>query len=207
MKNSILLVEDDERLRKRLVKILNTAPDLACPWAASSAEEVLADTFDAQPRVILLDINLPGMSGIECLPAIRKKFSGAEVLMLTAYENGDDVFDSLKRGASGYLVKSNHSGVLFDAIREVIAGGSPLSGHIARKVVEYFQSGAQPGPVNPTLSPRELEVLDLLASGHIYKEITDRLNISLPTVRTYIRRICEKLHVRSRSEAIAKYRP
>ena len=203
MKKSVLLIEDDDRLRLRLVNILNSAPDIACRWAFASAEEVERSGPTESPAVILLDINLPGISGIEYLPAIRRRFPDTEVLMLTAYEKDDDIFNALKAGASGYLVKSSRTDVLFDAIREVLNGGAPFSSHIARKVVEYFQVDRKIQE-DDLLSAREHEVLDLLAAGHIYKTIAERLQISIPTIRTYLKRICAKLHVKSRSEAIAK---
>lgn len=204
MKKFVLLIEDDERLRLRLVNILNTAPDIECRWAFASAEEVEKHPPAESPAVILLDINLPGISGIEYLPTIRKRFPDTAVLMLTAYEKDNDIFNALKAGASGYLVKSSQTDVLFAAIREVLNGGAPFSSHIARKVVEYFQVDRNKVQEDDLLSAREREVLDLLAAGHIYKTIADQLQISIPTIRTYLKRICTKLQVKNRSEAIAK---
>ncbi len=203
MKKSVLLIEDDERLRLRLVSILNSAPDIECRWAFASAEEMERNSPTESPAVVLLDINLPGISGIEYLPTVRRRFPDTEVLMLTAYEKDDDIFNALKAGASGYLVKSSQTDVLFGAIREVLNGGAPFSSHIARKVVAYFQTGGKVQK-DDLLSAREREVLDLLAAGHIYKTIADHLQISIPTIRTYLKRICTKLHVKNRSEAIAK---
>jgi DNA-binding NarL/FixJ family response regulator len=204
IKKSVLLIEDDARLRSRLVNILNSAPDIECRWAFASAEEVERSGPSESPAVVLLDINLPGISGIEYLPAVRRRFPDTEVLMLTAYEKDDDIFNALKAGASGYLVKSSQTDVLFDAIREVLNGGAPFSSHIARKVVEYFQVDRNKLQEDDLLSAREREVLDLLAAGHIYKTMAEQLQISIPTIRTYLKRICTKLHVKNRSEAIAK---
>jgi DNA-binding NarL/FixJ family response regulator len=144
------------------------------------------------------------MSGINCLPLIREKIPAAEVLMLTAYEDDDNVFRALKAGATGYLLKSCDAEELFEAIRDVHSGGPAFSSHIARKVVRYFQAPIKT-VANTKLTARELQVLDLLATGILYKEIGESLGIGEDTVRTYVGRICAKMHVRNRVEAIIKY--
>ena len=205
-KKSIALVEDDLILRDQLIRILNDATDLEVLLAVSSGEEALEKIPSHSPDVILLDINLPGKSGIECIRELKKKCSGTEVIMLTAYEEEDNIFNALREGASGYLLKTSSPEELFDAIRDVYSGGAPFSSHIARKVAQYFRQDREVVEENESLSPREREVLKLLSSGYIYKEVADQLNITIETVRTYVKRICAKLHVRSKVEAILKFR-
>jgi DNA-binding NarL/FixJ family response regulator len=206
IKKTVVLVEDDPRLQKQLIEILRSAPDIECLYAVSSAEEALQRIPKEPPHVVLMDINLPGKSGIDCLPELKKILPETEIVMLTAYEEEDNIFRALKAGASGYLLKSGTHESIFQAIRDVYSGGVPFSSHIARKVVHYFQTQKQIESENEKLSPREREVLDLLASGYIYKEVADKLDITIETVRTYVKRICSKMHVRSRIEAIMKYR-
>jgi DNA-binding NarL/FixJ family response regulator len=157
------------------------------------------------PEVILTDINLPGMSGIECVRQLKPLMPKAQFVMLTVYEDADHIFDALAAGATGYLLKQTRRDELVAALREVHAGGSPMTSNIARKVVQSFQKRGSPTGEGEELSPREHEVLDLLARGYLYKEIADSIGISLPTVNTYIRRIYEKLHVHSRAQAVARY--
>ncbi|HTJ79491.1 MAG TPA: response regulator transcription factor [Rariglobus sp.] len=203
---TVVIVEDDERLQKQLIKILESAPDIKCLYVLSSAEEALVQIPQNAPDVVLMDINLPGMSGIDCLAELGAQLPKTEIVMLTAYEEEDNIFRSLKAGASGYLLKSSRADVLLDAIRDVHSGGAPFSSHIARKVVQYFQSEKQIASDNDKLSPREREILNLIATGYVYKEAAEKLGISSETVRTYVKRICVKMHVRSRAEAISKYR-
>jgi RNA polymerase sigma factor (sigma-70 family) len=205
-KKTIALVEDDILLRDQLIKILNDAPDLEVLLAVSTGEEALEKIPSHSPYVILLDINLPGKSGVECIRELKKKCPGTEVIMLTAYEEEDNIFNALREGASGYLLKTSSPEELFDAIRDVYSGGAPFSSHIARKVAQYFRQDREVVEENESLSPREREVLKLLSSGYIYKEVADQLNITIETVRTYVKRICAKLHVRSKTEAILKFR-
>ncbi|MDA7882494.1 response regulator transcription factor [Akkermansiaceae bacterium] len=205
-KKSIALVEDDLLLRDQLIRILSDASDLEVLLAVSSGEEALEKIPAYSPDVILLDINLPGKSGIECIRELKKRCSGTEVIMLTAYEEEDNIFNALREGASGYLLKTSTPAELFDAIRDVYSGGAPFSSHIARKVAQYFRQDREVVEENESLSPREREVLSLLSSGYIYKEVADQLNITIETVRTYVKRICAKLHVRSKVEAILKFR-
>ena len=170
-----------------------------------SAEEALEQLPHQKPDVVLMDINLPKMSGIECVSLLKQQCPEVQVLMLTVYEKPDAVFQALRAGASGYLVKRSVSKNLAAAIQDVLNGGSPMSSHIARKVVQYFH---QLGPASDDLvklSTREREILELLANGDLYKEIAEKLAISITTVRTHIQHIYEKLHVRTRTEAVAKY--
>lgn len=205
-KKSVVIVEDDARLQEHLMMILNTPDDITCLCAVSSAEEALVKVPKYQPDVVLMDINLPGISGIDCIRELKSKLPRLEVVMLTAYEEEDNIFRALKEGASGYLLKSSTPAEIYNAIRDVHSGGAPFSSHIARKVAQYFRGEREIEDENGKLTPREKDVLKLLATGYIYKEVADQLDISLETVRTYVKRICHKLHVRSKVEAIIKYR-
>lgn len=205
-KKTVVLVEDDLRLQQQILEILSKPADIRCLYAVSSAEEALEKIPANPPDIILMDINLPGKSGIDCLPDLKQKLPQVEIVMLTAYEEEDNIFRALKAGASGYLIKSSTPEELYDAIRDVQSGGAPFSSHIARKVVQFFRSERKIEDENAKLSTREREVLEMLASGFIYKEVADKLDITVETVRTYVKRICVKLHVRSKVEAILKYR-
>jgi len=205
-KKTVVLVEDDLRLQKQLIEILSCPDDIECLYAVSSAEEALEKIPSHPPDVILMDINLPGMSGIDCIPELKRKLPDLDIVMLTAYEEEDNLFRALKAGASGYLIKSSAPHEIYDAIRDVQTGGAPFSSHIARKVVQYFRTERKIEDENAKLSVREKEVLEMLATGHIYKEVADKLDITVETVRTYVKRICVKLQVRSKVEAILKFR-
>lgn len=208
---TVSIVEDNEQLRETLARVLNRAEDFKCVGQHASAEAALEGIPKERPSAVLMDINLPGMNGVECVRQLKQLLPQTQVVMLTAYEDTDNIFSSLAAGASGYLLKRSKSAEILEALRDVQNGGSPMSTHIARKVVQSFQSSPRPAtaaaaPAEATeeLSPREQEVLDLLSQGFMYKEISDKLGISFETVRTYIRRIYEKLHVRTRTEAVAK---
>ena len=206
MNKSVVVVEDDRTLRQQIVDILGTASDIRCIGAFSSAEEALKAIPTKAPDVVLMDIKLPGMSGIDCVAKLKRMLPSLQIIMVTIFEDSERIFRALKAGASGYLVKSRPPEQLLEAIRDVHSGGSPMSSHIARKVVQHFHL-LDPSPKEAeNLSPREEQVLDLLASGFIYKEIGDKLNISVETVRTYVKNICHKMHVRNRLEAVAKHR-
>ena len=206
MKKTVCLVEDDARLRKQLVQILEDIDDIECVIVCGSAEEALEKIPSKNPDVVLMDIKLPRMSGIQCVAELKRILPEVQVIMVTVYEDSDRIFKALKAGASGYLVKSGPPEQLIAAIRDVFAGGAPMSGHIARKVVQHFH-GLGPAPSEADdLSPREKQVLDLLAMGFIYKEIGGKLDIGTETVRTYVKNICQKMHVRGRVEAVAKRR-
>jgi DNA-binding NarL/FixJ family response regulator len=205
-KKTVALVEDDSLLSQQMVKILDSAKDLEVSIAVSSGEEALEKIPAMRPDVLLLDINLPGKSGIDCIRDLKSKCPGVEIIMLTAYEEEDNIFNALREGASGYLLKTSTPEELFNAIRDVYAGGAPFSSHVARKVAQYFRQDREINEENESLSPREREVLQLLSSAYIYKEVAAQLNITVETVRTYVKRICAKLHVRSKTEAILKFR-
>lgn len=201
----VAVVEDDSGLRNQLERILDSAPGVCCVGTFSSAEKALEGMAAAQPDVILMDINLPGMSGIECVARLRKELSVAHVIMLTIYEDSERIFQALQAGADGYLVKASPTKTLLQAIEDVYMGGSPMSSHIARKVVRQFRQPDASLDETKSLSPRERETLELLAAGYVYKEIADKMGIGSETVRTYIKGVCKKLHVRNRIEAVARY--
>ena len=205
MTHTVAIVEDDAGIREDLVALLNGSPGCRCVGACASGEEALIEIPFWRPEVVLMDINLPQMSGIECVARLKAKTPELLVLMLTVYEDGDSIFRALKAGASGYLVKRLASDKLLEAIQEVTAGGAPMSCHIARKVVQFFNHAGPSPEVSENLSPRELEILDLLVAGCFFKEIADQLGISGETVRTHVNHIYRKLHVRSRTEAVVKY--
>jgi DNA-binding NarL/FixJ family response regulator len=201
----VAIVEDDSGLRQQLENILKLAEQATCVASFCSAEEALEGIDEAQPDVVLMDINLPGMSGIECVPHVRKRLPEAHVIMLTVYEDSDRIFAALQAGADGYLVKSSPADTLLEAIEDVYKGGSPMSSHIARKVVRQFQQTEPESTEADKLALRERQVLDLLAGGYVYKEIADQMGIGIETVKTYVKSICKKLHVRNRLEAVAKF--
>jgi DNA-binding NarL/FixJ family response regulator len=201
----VAIVEDDSGLRDQLQNILKSAPGICCVGTYGSAEKALAGMVAVQPDVILMDINLPGMSGIECVARLRKDLPSAHVIMLTVYEDSDRIFQALQAGADGYLVKSSPTNVLLRAIEDVHQGGAPMSSHIARKVVRQFRQTEPTSDEAANLAPREREVLNLLASGYVYKEIADQMGIGTETVKTYVKNICKKLHVRNRLEAVARF--
>ena len=202
---TVSIVEDDAGVRDGLVRLLGRAKDFRCLGAYPSAEAALRELPSARPDVVLMDINLPGMNGVECVRKLKVEAPSTQMVMLTVYENPDHIFEALAAGASGYLLKQTPPAELLAAVREVHGGGAPMSSQIARKVVQSFQTLAPAG--QPTeLSPREGEILERLAQGDLIKHIADRFGCSFDTVRTHIRRIYEKLHVHSRAQAVAQYR-
>lgn len=202
---TVSIVEDNDRLRGTLAHVLNRAEGFRCVSQHASAEDALKGLPEERPDVVLMDINLPGMNGVECVRRLKPLLPGAQIMMLTVYEDTDNIFNALKAGATGYMLKRTPRAELLQAIREVHRGGSPMTTHIARKVVQSLQQAPPPAQSPEALSPREQEVLDCLAQGFLYKEIADKLGISYETVHTYIRRIYEKLQVRTRTEAVAKF--
>ena len=205
MLTSVSIVEDDRKAREILVEWVNRAGGLRCVSDHGSAEDALEFMPKSNPQVVLMDINLPGLTGIECVRRLKPLLPETQFMMLTVYEDADHIFQALQAGATGYLLKSTPRADLIAALRDVHAGGSPMTTNIARKVVKAFHYAAAPEPTMTELSARENEVLQLLAQGFLYKEIADTLNVAVPTVNTYIRRIYEKLHVRSRTEAVARF--
>jgi DNA-binding NarL/FixJ family response regulator len=201
----VSIVEDDARIRASLARLIDGAARFRCVSQHESAERALAELPGVGPDVVLMDINLPGMSGVECVRRLKPLLPAAQVVMLTVYEDTDLIFAALAAGATGYLLKRTPPDELLDGIRDVHRGGSPMTGHIARKVVQSFRDDDRGGADEDALSPREREVLDHLAQGYLYKEIAARLAISYDTVHTYVRRIYEKLQVHSRTEAVAKH--
>jgi DNA-binding NarL/FixJ family response regulator len=201
----VSIIEDDDWIRENLTAQLSRTGGFQCAGSYRNAEEALNQIPRIAPDVILMDINLPKMSGIECVRKLKPLVPSAQILMLTVYEDSDKIFNSLLAGASGYLLKRTPQAELFEAISEVHRGNSPMSGHIARKVVQYFnQRGTDESEIEK-LSKREREVLEHLAQGIPYKEIADVLSLSIDTVRMHIKGIYSKLHVHSRGEAVAKY--
>jgi len=199
----IAIIEDDDQLRAVLVRVIDGSGDMRCVGAYASAETALADLPLRTPDVVLMDINLPGMSGIESVRHVRTLVPAVQVMMVTVFDDTSSVFESLKAGASGYMLKRAPVSELLAAIRQLAAGGAPMSGVIARKVVQYFgQHG--PAPEVQTLTAREHQVLVALSQGEQYKEIAARLDISINTVRRHIMAIYDKLHVNSRLEAVGK---
>ncbi len=201
----IAVVEDDKTVRDGLQMLLNGSPGFSCVAAFGSGEDALAGLPEAKPDVVLMDINLPGMSGIECIIALKEQNLTMLFIMLTVFENSDAIFQSLSAGASGYLLKQTPPAKLLESIQDVYHGGSPMSGEIARKVVQSFQHPPATAKQLPGLTKREEEILSYLVKGYFYKEIAGILFISTETVRTHIRNIYEKLQVRTRTEAILKY--
>lgn len=200
----VALVEDDARIRQGLAMLIGASPGFRCVADFSNGEEALMRLPALDPHVVLMDINLPGMSGIECIRQLKRGLPSAQLVMLTVFEDHERIFQSLAAGASGYLLKSTPPARLLEAILEVHQGGAPMSAQIARSVVETFQKPAPTEPAPNNLTPREQEILALLAKGFLYKEIADQLRLSVETVRTHLRNIYEKLHVRTRTEAVMK---
>jgi len=201
----VSIVEDSEQVRHTLSRILNQAEGFRCLSQHANAEAALAALPAEKPDIVLMDINLPGMNGVECVRRLKQIAPSIQILMLTVYEDTENIFNALAAGATGYLLKRTSRAELLDALREVHQGGSPMTAQIARKVVQSFQRPNPAAPPTENLSPREQEVLDYLARGFLYKEIADNLSVSYETVHTYVRRIYEKLQVRTRTEAVAKF--
>ncbi|HWX20375.1 MAG TPA: response regulator transcription factor [Candidatus Binatia bacterium] len=201
----VALVEDDEGIRAGLAALIHRTTALRLAGDYPDAETALREIPSRPPDVVLMDINLPGINGIECVRQLKVEVPAVQVLMLTVYEDSDSLFNSLKAGASGYLLKRTASAKLLDAIRDVYAGGSPMTPQLARRVVQLFSQ--PPGTDSPVarLTAGEKEFLQQLATGYAYKEIADRMGISIETVRSYVRAVYDKLHVHSRTEAVVKY--
>ena len=200
---TVSIVEDNEQLRGTLARVLNRADGFRCVSHYADAESALQKLPADRPEVVLMDINLPGMNGVECVRQLKQAMPEVQAIMLTVYEDTENIFKALAAGANGYLLKRTKSAELLEAIREVHRGGSPMTTHIARKVTQSFLKSGPSPKATENLSQREQEVLDCLSQGLMYKEISDKLGVSYETVHTYIRRIYEKLQVRTRTEAVA----
>ena len=205
MPMNISIVEDNDQLRGTLARAIGRAEGFRCVSQYPSAEAALEGLPNDRPDAVLMDINLPGMNGVECVRRLKQLLPNTQVVMLTVYEDTENIFNALAAGAAGYLLKRTSSAELMAALREVSKGGSPMTAHIARKVVQSFQTAGPSTQATENLSQREQEVLDCLSQGFLYKEIAEKLGISYETVHTYIRRIYEKLQVRTRTEAVAKF--
>jgi DNA-binding NarL/FixJ family response regulator len=201
----IAVVDDDKTVREGLQMLLNGSPGFTCVAGYGNGEDAVVGLPAVSPDVVLMDINLPGISGIECILALKEQKVPMQFIMLTVFEDADDIFHSLSAGATGYLLKQTLPAKLLEAIQDVYKGGSPMSGEIARKVVQSFQHPLPNYASANSLTKREDEILSYLVKGYFYKEIAGLLFISVETVRTHIRNIYEKLQVRTRSEAILKY--
>ena len=205
MSITVSIVEDNAQLRGTLCRLIDREEGFSCVSQFGDAESALETLPKEKPDVVLMDINLPKMNGVECVRKLKQVAPEILVVMLTAYEDTENIFAALSAGASGYLLKRAPRAELLEAIREVKQGGSPMTTHIARKVVQSFQKPAASNDPTENLSTREQEVLDCLSHGLMYKEIAEKLGISYETVHTHIRRIYEKLQVRTRTEAVAKF--
>ncbi len=201
----VAIVEDDDWIRENLAKLIRSTSGFVLTAAYRSGEDALLRLPTEAPDVVLMDIKLPKMSGIECVRKLRPLLPSAQILMLTVYEDSEKIFDSLLAGASGYLLKRTPQAEIVRAIADVHIGNSPMSGHIARKVVQYFNQRGGDDKEIDKLSSREREVLEHLSQGIAYKEIADQLSVSINTVQKHIKGIYGKLHVHSRGEAVAKY--
>jgi DNA-binding NarL/FixJ family response regulator len=201
----VAIIEDDDWIREALANRITHTRGFRCVGSCRSGEEALLELPQNAPDVVLMDINLPKMNGIECVRQLKVLVPSAQILMLTVYEDSDKIFDSLLAGASGYLLKRTPQAEILEAVADVQRGNSPMNGHIARKVVQYFNQRGRPEAGLEKLSKREREVLDHLARGVPYKEIAGLLTVSIDTVRMHIKGIYSKLHVHSRGEAVAKY--
>jgi DNA-binding NarL/FixJ family response regulator len=205
MQIKVAIVEDDEGIRSSLSALIRRAKDFKLAGEYGNGERALQEIPKLLPDVVLMDINLPGMKGYECVRQLKAVHPSVQFLMLTVYEDSDSLFNSLKAGASGYLLKRTASARLLEAIRDVYHGGSPMTPQLARRVVQFFSKPAEGESPVSRLTAGEKEFLDQLANGYAYKEIADRMNISIDTVRSYVRTVYEKLHVHSRTEAVVKY--
>lgn len=201
---TVAIVEDDSRIQKSLRLMLTTDPGVLCVGAFGTAASAIASIPPLNPDVVFMDVHLPDHSGIEVVRFLAATPRPPQIVMLTSYDDSEAIFNSLSAGASGYLLKPIRTSELLAAVRDVHSGGAPMTGAIARKVVQAFaRPVVQPAPATEDLSPREQEILALLSEGFLYKEIADRLSVAYATVRTHIERIYQKLHVRSRAQAVA----
>jgi len=202
---SVSIVEDDAPTREGLEQLINRTGDFNCISQHANAEDAIQRIPGISPRVVLMDINLPGLNGVEAVRRLKIQLPQTQFIMLTVYQDNEAIFNALRAGANGYLLKQTPPRELLNALREVCAGGSPVTSQIARKIIESFRKTPSQPDGDEGLTARELEVLDLLAQGYLYKEIGEKLNIGYRTVSTHLEHIYEKLHVHSRSQAVAKH--
>lgn len=202
----VAIVEDDDKLREEFARLVDGTGDMECVSVNGSAEAALEALPGVQPDVVLMDVNLPGMNGVECTRRLKDLRPQTQIVMLTTFESNDVIFDSLAAGATGYVLKRAPALQILEAVRDVVSGGSPMSAPIARKVVSFFGKRVDPvpSPELDRLTERERAVLVALAEGQQYKEIADRLGISINTVRNHVKNTYEKLQVNSRHEAVRK---
>ena len=205
MQIKVAIVDDDEGIRSSLSALIKRAKDFKLLGEFANGDTALKEIPKLGVDVVIMDINLPDVKGYDCVRHLKEKHPGIQFLMLTVYEDSDSLFNSLRAGASGYLLKRTASARLLEAIRDVYEGGSPMTPQLARRVVQFFSKPAGESTPLAKLTVSEREFLDQLANGYAYKEIADRMNISIDTVRSYVRTVYEKLHVHSRTEAVVKY--
>jgi DNA-binding NarL/FixJ family response regulator len=203
--NTVAIVEDNAVMRKTLRQWIDAAPGFRCVFACATAEEALAEIPRIKPQVVLMDIHLPGVSGIACTAQLKEALPEVQIIILTVYRNHELIFQALQAGACGYLLKRSSPEEILKAISEVRSGGAPMTSEIARMLVEAFQKKPASVLASDGLTQRESEILGLLSEGLSNKEIADRVKISYDTVRSHLRHIYEKLHVRGRTEAVRKY--
>jgi DNA-binding NarL/FixJ family response regulator len=199
------IVEDDTVVLTTMSTLLNESSGFRCVAACASGEEAVEQLPAASPEVVLMDINLPRMSGIECTRRLKARLPGVQVLMLTVYEDSEHIYQALRAGATGYMLKRSEPDEVLAAIRDILKGGAPMNSQIARKVIQTFRASAQSLEPEIRLTKREEEILSCLAEGYSDKELAEKLGITVPTVRTHLSHIYEKLHVQSRTEAVIKY--
>jgi DNA-binding NarL/FixJ family response regulator len=205
MNVTVGIVEDDTVLRKSLARLVGNTKNMQCLAACASGEEALQKLPPLKPQVVLMDLNLPQMPGTECIHKLKELLPTTQIIVLTVYEDSEHIFRALKAGASGYLLKRAEPDEVLEAIRNAREGGAPMSSQVAYQVVRSFHEPAPKGLDTTALTDREKEILTFLSQGFANKELAEKLQIGVPTVRTHLRHIYEKLHVRSRSEAIVKY--
>jgi len=205
MSIAVAIVEDNPEIRRNLSRYIDGAPGFRCACACASGEEALRLIPQTPPDVVLMDIQMPGMSGIACTASLKKLLPSVPVMMLTVYEDNDAIFNALKAGASGYLLKRSAPAKLLESIKELHRGGAPMTSEIARRVIESFYKAKPESHPQDKLTAREEEILECLAKGFVTKEIADKLSLSYDTVRYHLKHIYDKLHVHSRTEAVIRY--
>lgn len=201
----VTIVEDVHEIREGFRDVLNTTPGFICTAEFANAEDAVEEVVPGSADIIVMDINLPGISGIECIRRLREKGFAGQFMMFTVYDDDENVFEALQAGAMGYLLKKSSPAQFLEAIREIMEGGSPMSAQIARKLVNVFNRQTRPTPESDILSKREREILELISKGFLYKEVAEKLFITTGTVKQHIHKIYEKLQVQNKTEAINKY--